>query len=447
MLDTLRRSLMTTPVFCETGELVAEATAHAARIGLPIQAELTSDPLDAAARAAREHGLAGAFCVQVPEAARAIDALHVCSDRGRIVLSTLSTRDGHAFGLASDLGVVCVRDMAPAMAALALLAHGGARAFRANAKKLSSADQVRLERALQSSERGAGKLFSEPEGVSFQRAEQAEPIRLGPGLAVAQALRALAAAEPLGDAVVHVVPPRDAASTRDVLFGPPRLLSDPASKVALAPFELPMPQEELCASPSRAAAEAARIGFPVRISLASPDLRVWDHPALSVDGVDNAARVRDVYRQLQAAAQDLKPEARVLGVTVTATTLARALIRVSARPAPQRRVILRAGFADPHGAITRDSVSMVLPASVRSIERSLARLAGAELLLGTSADEREKYVALLSQLFARVASFVDLYRNEVERIELFPLALLVGGSAEVREAAIQVNDTFLKELG
>jgi hypothetical protein len=438
---------MTTPVFCETGDLLAEAAAHAACIGLPIQAELTSDPLDAAARAARDRGRAAAICVQVPEPARAIDALHVCSERGRIVLSSLSARDGQAFGLASDLGLICVRDVAPAMTALALLAHGGARAFRANAKKLSPADQVRLERTLHGGERGAGKLLSDPEGISFQRSEQAEPVRLGHGLAVAQALRALAAAEPLGDAVVRLPPPSDAFATRDVLFGPPRLLSDPASKIALLPFGLPMPQEELCASPSRAAAEAARIGFPVRISLASPDLRVWDHPGLSVDGVDNAARVRDVYRQLQAAAQDLKPEARVLGVTVTATTLARALLRVSARPAPQRRVILRAGFADPHGATTRDTVCTVLPASVRSIERTLSRLAGVELLLGASPEEREKYVALLSQLFARVASFVDLHRNEIERLELHPLALLVGGSAEIREAAIEVNDTFLRELG
>ena len=87
----------------------------------------------------------------------------------------------------------------------------------------------------------------------------------------------------------------------DVLFGPRRALSDPASKAALEPYDVPMPIEELCASASRAAAEANRIGFPVRISLASPDLRVWDHPDLRVDMVDNAARVRDTFRQLMGA--------------------------------------------------------------------------------------------------------------------------------------------------
>lgn len=442
---------MTTSVYCETADLVIEATATARSIGLAIAAELTSDPLGAAAHAVSNGGLAAAFCVHIPEPARAIGALHAGAARGRVVLAAISGRDPQALGLASDLGFVCVRDVAPGMAALALLAHGAERAWRASARKLSGSDHLRLERFLgnveRGSERGAGKLVSEgAEGVSFQRGE-AEGVRLGHGLAVAQALRALAAAEPTADAIVRSTPPGDPAATRDVLFGPPRLLSDPASKAALLPFGLPMPQEELCSSPSRASAEAARIGFPVRISLASPDLRVWDYPELSADGVDNAARVRDVYRQLVSAAQQLAPEARVLGVTVTATTLARALIRVSAKPAPHGRVVLRVGFSDPHGATTKDAISTVLPASRSSIERALSRLTGSTLLLGESEPDRTRNLTLLAQLFASVAGFVDAYRNEVERLELHPVALLVGGGAEVREAAIEVTDAFLRELG
>jgi hypothetical protein len=441
---------MTTPVYCETADLVAEATSIARAIGLEIAAELTSDPLSAAALAAREHGLAAALCMHTPEPARAIVARHDCGELGRVVLGAISSRDPQALGLAADLGFVAVRDVAPVISALALLTHGAERAFRASGRKLSALDHVRLERFLgageRSSERGAGRLLSDGvAGISYQRGE-GDSVRIGHGLAVAQALRALAAAEPCSDAIVHGAIPGDASATRDVLFGPPRLLSDPASKAALLPFGLPMPQEELCSSPSRASAEAARIGFPVRISLASPDLRVWDYPELSADGVDNAARVRDVYRQLVSAAQQLAPEARVLGVTVTATTLARALIRVSAKPAPHRRVLLRVGFSDPHGATAKDAISTVLPASQSGIERALTRLTGAQLLLGASEAERARNLALLAQLFARVSAFVDGYRNEVERLELHPVALLVGGGAEVREAAVEVTDAFMREL-
>jgi len=442
---------MTTPVYCETAELVAEATSIARSIGLEITVELSSDPLSSAARAARAHGLAAAICIHIPEPARAIGARHECGELGRVVLGAISDRDPQALGLAADLGFVVVRDVAPVFSALAFLTHGAERAFRASGRKLSAVDHVRLERFLgphdRGSERGAGRLLSEGvDGMSYQRGE-GDSVRIGHGLAVAQALRALSASEPCTDAVVHGALPGDTAATRDVLFGPPRLLSDPASKAALLPFGLPMPQEELCSSPSRASAEAARIGFPVRISLASPDLRVWDYPELSADGVDNAARVRDVYRQLVGAAQQLAPEARVLGVTVTATTLARALIRVSARPAPHGRVLLRMGFSDPHGATAKDAITTVLPATQNAIERALTRLTGAPLLLGASDDERARNVGLLAQLFARVSAFVDVYRNEVERLELHPVALLVGGGAEVREAAVEVTDAFMRELG
>lgn len=441
------RHYMNTPVYCETLELATEATSVAGKLGLAIHAELTSDPLGSAAAFAARAGLAAALCIDAPDADEAILALHTCSERGRVVLGVIAAGDPQALGLAADLGFVCVHDVAPALAAVALLAADAERPWRANAKKLSSADQIRVARALGPVDRSAGKLLSEPgEGILLQRSEQSPAIKLGPARAAAEALAALSASEPSADAVEHVPAPGDRSATRDVLFGPPRILSDPASKAALVPFGLPMPQEELCASPSRASSEAARIGFPVRISLASPDLRVWDHPELSVDGVDNAARVRDVYRQLLATAQALAPQARVLGVTVTATTLARALTRVSARPAPHGRVILRVGFSDPHGATAKDAISTVLPASKSSIERALGRLDGEQLLLGENQAERAKNLTLLSQLFARLASFADAYREEVRVLELHPVALLVGGGAEIREAAIEVTDAFLREL-
>jgi hypothetical protein len=39
-----------------------------------------------------------------------------------------------------------------------------------------------------------------------------------------------------------------------------------------------------------------------------------------------------------------------------------------------------------------------------------------------------------------------VYREEVKLLGLHPVALLVGGGAEIREAAIEVTDAFLREL-
>ena len=96
---------------------------------------------------------------------------------------------------------------------------------------------------------------------------------LAPALA---ALRDLDRETPLFESSVDDV---DTRAVLDVLFGPKRALSDPASKAALLPYGIPIPTEELCSSASRAAAEATRIGFPVRISLASPQ-RLMGEPSM-----------------------------------------------------------------------------------------------------------------------------------------------------------------------
>jgi hypothetical protein len=436
-------------VLCETVELAVEVAALANAIGLAITTELSTDPLDAAVHRQREAGavrrapgaLLGVLMLEFPSAERAVSALHVCSDSRRVVIAAVSDPEGTTRGLLADLGFVAVMDVAPLLAALALLqAEGGERAFRASTRKLSALDKLRLTHTLSASEKAAGRLHSlGADGIAFQGSGDERATRLGSADAARLALAALRASEASPDEVVPFVSPASLASSRDILFGPPRLLSDPASKSALAPFDLPMPQEELCASPSRAAIEATRIGFPVRISLASPDMRVWDFPDLSVDGVDNAARVRDVYRQLTLSAEARAKNARVLGVTVTATTLASALLRVTARPLPEGHVLLRVGFCDPHGAVSKDVITTSLPLSEARLLRALQRLAGRELLSAEGS-------AALTTLCVRVASFVAAFRHEVARVELHPVALLVGGGAEVREAAVQVTDAFVREL-
>src|SRR5262249_16064734 len=129
--------------------------------------------------------------------------------------------------------------------------------------------------------------------IGWQSDDQATPVALGSVEDVGEALRALYDAQDFGRPKIAEV--RDVAqqSVRDLLLGLPRALSDPTSKSILANYDVALPEEVLCGSPSRAAAEAMRLGFPVRIALASPDLRLWDHPDLIALQVQNATAVRD----------------------------------------------------------------------------------------------------------------------------------------------------------
>jgi hypothetical protein len=355
--------------------------------------------------------------------------------------------------VAGELGLCAVIELRALCALLALLQADGLEAVAAGARALNPADRARLQVALQSGKDSSAQLLNiDALHVGYRARSDTAAVRLGEAADVRDALYALKRLD-LQAREIEASVEVDARAVLDVIFGPKRALSDPASKSALAPYGIPLPIEELCGSASRAAAEATRIGYPVRISLASPDLRIWDHPDLSVDMVDNAARVRDTFRQLYAAAEARFASSRaqpagkaragrILGVLVSATSEPIAELGIYATALPQRRVAIRLSFADPHGRAARDETATVLPAEQPVIERALERLAGASLLLDTTPSQRKVRVDNIAELLQRVAAFVNDRREQISSVELRPLAVLMDGSVEVREACVSVSDYF-----
>src|SRR5690606_24180111 len=104
-------------------------------------------------------------------------------------------------------------------------------------------DRVRLGDATIGG-RGGGKLLRADEGRLGWAARGTEPsVLLGSPVDVGEAIRALRArteATPPARAVIEGV---DRRAVEEVIFGPPRALSDPASKSALEPYGLPLPME------------------------------------------------------------------------------------------------------------------------------------------------------------------------------------------------------------
>lgn len=375
------------------------------------------------------------------------------ADRGdtRVAVSVLQSdaQTRAQLGAGNDLNLVVVHDLAPLLAAMRLLQLGVSRPDQCSLRLLSAADKLRLEGAVHAGGKRSGYLHTLDDGeLAYSASKASEPTRLGPPRAVAAAIRAIAGAGERPTRVVSTVDDVDERKVLDVLFGPRRALSDPASKAALRPYGLPLPTEEVCTSASRAAAEAARINFPVRIVLASPDVRVWDHPELAVEMVESAAQVREVFRELVSLsrAATAGPPPRVLGVTVMSTSETLAAFRVMARPLPHGRVEAELSFTDPHGLASGDATVLVLPAEDSQIARAIGRLAGSAMVLGGPPEQRKQHVEALSDVLLRLAAFVNDRREEVESVELRPVCLLLDGHAEVREACVHVSDAFERTL-
>jgi hypothetical protein len=452
---------MTWRILCESPDLAVQCLTAGRQLQLAFETEVQSDPCAAALRMVGAEGGLAIALLGAPELGTLVELAGAARGRSRPLALALPvptepvSRRTFAIDVASELGVYAVAEIRPLLALLALLEHGGGEAFAAGTRGLAPGDRTRLKPALISVKSGgrAGQLTSLPDARIGWAADADGPVHaLGEPWEVSEALLALRRCQRQRDEVVSSVDDVDTRAVLDILFGPRRALSDPASKTALAPYGIPLPVEELCGSPSRAAAEAARIGYPVRISLASPELRVWDHPDLCVDMVDNAPRVRDTFRQLMAAAHQRlgvapgSDDRRVMGVMITATSEATALLGIRATPLPRGRVAMQLGFADPHGRAADDVTITILPADVRVIERSLERLAGSSLLLDAPPALRKARVDAISDVLLRLSAFVHDRRQEIESVELRPLAVLLDGTVEVREACIAVSDHYERSL-
>lgn len=443
-------------IICQSAELALECLQAAQIVGLEVAPEVAESWLAPALAALRDERLAIALS-EAPELDALIELGTTSREAGHSAVLALVERSAHAERLrqvALDLGISAVCEVEPMIAALCLLDAGAQSPWGAATRTLGRPDRARLQPAISAGARTGNQLVRAEGGLLRYCADADDAGRIvGRARDLAPALIALRDTDRETPRFESSVDDVDARAVLDVLFGPRRALSDPASKAALKPYDIPLPSEELCASASRAASEATRIGFPVRITLVSPDLRIWDHPDLAVDMVDNAARVRDTFRQLMAVAKgrlvpgDPRATERLLGVMVTATSDAVALLGVRAWPVARQRVAMEVGFADQHGAAADDRTLAVLPAPQSAIERALRRLAGRDLLLRGSAAQRRAHLEAVGEVLLRLATFVHERRREVESVELRPLAVLLDGSTEVRQACVAVSDAFERSLG
>lgn len=428
-------------MFCDCPELAVDLSRDAARIGLSVRPEVHERPWEQATAACERDEPAAVVLEQALDpdlAVRLSDAAR--SSKRKIPVAVIESQ---ALGLLHDLGLPAVHETGPLVAVAALLGLETERPWAAATKDLPAVDRVRLGDSV--SHRSDGRFVRIGDGLIAHEGDDARSVPIGLPRDVAAALRAMRASQDASRPKVPVVEGVEEDAVLDVILGPRRALSDPASKAALGPYDIPLPLQELCSTPSRAASEAARIGFPVRIALASPDLRLWDHPDLAVE-VFSAGQARDAFRQIMAVAKNRSADARLLGVTVSAATMARTLLRVRMKPLASGAVLAEIGFADPHGRASADHTETVLPATSKALERVLLRLRGSALLLTGTPKERSEAVSAIGDVLMRIAAFVHQWHTEIELVEVNPLAILVGGQLEVREACVTVGDAFSRSL-
>jgi acetyltransferase len=195
-------------------------------------------------------------------------------------------------------------------------------------------------------------------------------------------------------------------------------LSEIEAKAILSAYGIPVNRTVSASSAELAAEAAAEIGFPVVVKIHSYDI---SHKS-DVDGVrvnvKTAQEVKDAYDQITTRAQELRPEAKILGVTVQNQIQSTNLeLILGCKLDPQFGPLLLFGMGGVLTEIYRDTAVALPPLNMQLARRLMQYPRIYKILQGyrnippANLDELAEILVSLSQLVADFAEIVELDIN------------------------------------
>jgi len=203
-------------------------------------------------------------------------------------------------------------------------------------------------------------------------------------------------------------------------------LTEAEAKALLAEAGIPVVETHLARTEEEAVALAHRLGGPVVLKVASPDiLHKTDVGGVRV-GVQGEEAVRTAFREVVQSARRAQPDARILGATVQRMA-----------PPPVAEVILGAGTDPQFGPylmfglggvfveVLRDVSFRIVPLTPRDASQMVREVQGYRLLEGYRGQPPADVPALESALLA-LSAFLEAH-PEVRELDLNPVFVYPRG--------------------
>jgi acyl-CoA synthetase (NDP forming) len=231
--------------------------------------------------------------------------------------------------------------------------------------------------------------------------------------------------------------PGAAAEARAILAGAcGKVLGEQESKRLLAAYGIPVPTDAVVATPEEAAIAAARIGFPVVVKVASPDIL---HKT-EVEGIRlnlrDAEAVQEAAAAVLAAARRHRPEARIDGVSVQAMAPAGAELVLGLQMDRQFGPLVAVGSGGVLVELLQDVATGLAPLSPARARSMLQSLRGYKMLAGFRGQAPRDEAAAVDAVVRFSELAVDL-ADEIAEADVNPL--IVGTRGAVAADALFVR--------
>jgi len=220
----------------------------------------------------------------------------------------------------------------------------------------------------------------------------------------------------------------DRAAVRSVIDGAlseKRLaIGDAEARRILTAYGLPIPESELADSPDRAIEIARKIGYPVVLKIASPDiLHKTDVGGVKV-GLKDAVEVRDAFELMVYRAQRYVPEAHIWGCLVQEMVPGGGQeVLVGMSRDPQFGPLITFGLGGIYVETLKDVTFRVAPFSVQEAEEMLTEIRAHAILDGVRGQpplDKQAIVDALLRIGQLVQDFPEIVELDINPLVVYP---------------------------
>lgn len=207
---------------------------------------------------------------------------------------------------------------------------------------------------------------------------------------------------------------------------PARAVNEVDAKAILASAGIPVVAERVAADGDAATREAAALGYPVVLKIASADIAHKSEIGGVIVGLRDESQVRDAYRTLMQRAADRAPLARVDGVVVARMAEPGLETILGVVRDPVFGPVVMFGLGGIFVEAFQDVVFRVAPFGVTEAQAMVAEVKGRVLLRGVRGQPPADEDALVRAI-AALSVYAAAHAEAIESIDINPLLVLPRG--------------------
>jgi len=217
------------------------------------------------------------------------------------------------------------------------------------------------------------------------------------------------------------------------------ILTEFESKKLLKQVGIPMVETKLAKTQEEAVSLSRKIGFPVALKIASPDVIHKSESGGVKLGLNNIAQVKTAYKEIMKSVNQQYPGAVIQGVSVQKMVRPGTEVIVGASKDPQFGLVIMFGLGGIFVEVLKDVSFRIVPVSQRDAQEMIQEIKGYPLLQGYRRKEPANIPALVD-LILKVSKFVE-ENPKIKELELNPIFVYADGAVAVDARIILEEDT------